>query len=31
MYVPVENPYPFDYYGDPAYYDIIGFEEKPLN
>ena len=31
MYVPVENPYPFDYYGDPVYYDIIGFEEKLLN
>jgi hypothetical protein len=31
MYVPVENPYPLDHYGDPAYYDVIGFEKKLLS
>jgi hypothetical protein len=31
MYVPVENPYPFDNYGEPDYYDVIGFERKPLS
>ena len=31
LYVPVENPYPFDKYGEPDYYDVIGFVKKLLN
>ena len=31
LYVPVENPHPLDHYGEPDYYDVIGFEEKHLN
>jgi hypothetical protein len=31
LYVPVENPYPFDKYGEPDYYDVIGFERKLLS
>jgi hypothetical protein len=31
LYVPVENPFPFDKYGEPDYYDVIGFVKKLLN
>ena len=31
LYVPVENPYPFDKYGEPDYYDVIGFVKRLLN
>ena len=31
LYVPVENPYPVDNYGEPDYYDVIGFVRKHLN
>jgi len=31
LYVPVENPYPFDNYGEPDYYEVIGFEKRPLS
>lgn len=31
LYVPVENPYPFDKYGEPDYYDVIGFMKQHLS
>ncbi len=30
LYVPVENPHPLDHYGEPDYYDIIGFDKKVM-
>ena len=27
LYVPVENPNPLDKYGEPDYYDVIGFDK----
>ena len=26
-YVPIENPFPLDNYGEPDYYDVIGFDK----
>ena len=28
LYVPIENPVPLDNYGEPDYYDVIGFDKK---
>ena len=28
LYIPVENPVPLDKYGEPDYYDVIGFEKR---
>ena len=30
LYVPIENPVPFDSYGEPDYYEVIGFDKKPM-
>ena len=30
LYVPVENPFPFDNYGEPDYYEVIGFDKKTM-
>ena len=29
-YVPIENPFPLDKYGEPDYYDVIGFNKTYL-
>ncbi len=31
LYIPVKNPHPVDYYGEPDFYEVIGFEKKPMN
>jgi len=28
LYVPIENPVPLDCYGEPDYYEVIGFDKK---
>lgn len=28
LYVPIANPVPFDGYGEPDYYEVIGFDKK---
>jgi hypothetical protein len=30
LYVPIENPVPLDSYGEPDYYDVIGFDKKHM-
>ena len=31
LYIPVKNPQPLDHYGEPDFYEVIGFEKKKKN